>query len=192
MIVPPIGKEVEAEKLNVIGTPVRLAIRSLEAIENETNVTCVNIPPLLTATLGSVSADVSKYTLTLAAVTPPMTKPEIVTVNAEAAGMEAPAVVITREVAVVALHVPVKLTMLLIPAVIVGVVGAKKAVGYVSVIVLPGLSNVEGVKPSVAGTLDFAAIRSDDVNENVTAVTCPIMVPDGTGSEISVSAELLR
>ena len=59
-------------------------------------------------------------------------------------------------------------------------------------IVPPGLSEVEGVNPSVTGMLVFAAIRSDDVNKKVTASTCPTMAPDATGNDISVSAELSR
>ena len=56
-------------------------------------------------------------------------RPEIVTVKEEA-GMIAPAVVITKEAAVVALHVHVSPAMLLLPAAAVGVIdGAKKADG---------------------------------------------------------------
>ena len=59
-----------------------------------------------------------------------MVKPDIVTVNAAAAGMLAPAVVITTDVAVVALHVPVRLAMLLLPAETAGVTAdAKKSLG---------------------------------------------------------------
>ncbi len=41
MIVPPIGRMVVAEKPNVIETAVLPAMRSFEAIANETKVTCV-------------------------------------------------------------------------------------------------------------------------------------------------------
>ena len=63
------------------------------------------------------------------AVTDPIVKPEIVTVNAAEAGMVAPAVVMTSDVAVVALHAPVRPAMLLLPDKTVGVVVAKKAEG---------------------------------------------------------------
>jgi hypothetical protein len=165
------GKGVVAEKPNVIGTAVFADMRSVDVIEKEIKVTCVKMPPLLTAALGSVSVDVSTVTAIAPAVTGPMVKPDIVTVNATAAGMLAPAVVITTDVAVVALHVPVRLATLLCPEVIVGVVVAKNAEGYVRVMVLPGLSKDEGVKPSVTGTFVLAAMRSDDAMPNEIALT---------------------
>jgi hypothetical protein len=55
-----------------------------------------------------------------------MVKPLIVTVNAAAAGMVAPAVVMTIDVAVVEPQVPVRLAMLLLPAVTVGVTNSAK------------------------------------------------------------------
>ena len=73
-----------------------------------------------------MSVDVCTVTATLPAVTGPMVKPLIVTVNAAAAGMVAPAVVMTIDVAVVEPHVPVRLAMLLLPAVTVGVTNAAK------------------------------------------------------------------
>ena len=129
MIVPLIGTGVVAEKPNVISTADFPDIRSLEEMENETKVTCVKMPPLLTAALGNVSADVSTVMPTPPAVTDPIVKPEIVTVNAAEAGMVAPAVVMTSDVAVVALHAPVRLAILLLPDKTVGVVVAKKAEG---------------------------------------------------------------
>ena len=88
-----------------------------------------------------------------------MVKPVIVTTNADA-GMTAPAVVMTTEVAVVALHVPVSPATLLLPAVIVGVMdGAKKLEGKLSVIVPPEGMEFAGVKPSVMGTDDLPAMR---------------------------------
>ena len=73
-----------------------------------------------------MSADVCTVTATLPAVTSPMVKPLIVTVNAAAAGMVAPAVVMTIDVAVVEPQVPVRLAMLLLPAVMVGVTNSAK------------------------------------------------------------------
>ena len=89
-----------------------------------------------------------------------LTKPEIVTTQA-AAGMTAPAVVMTTEVALVVLHAPVSPATLLLPAATVGVMdGAKKPEGYVSVIVPPEERGFDGVKPSVTGTDDLPDFRS--------------------------------
>ena len=89
-----------------------------------------------------------------------LTKPEIVTTKA-AAGMTAPAVVMTTEVAVVVLHVPVRPATLLLPAATVGVMdGAKKPEGYVNVIVPPEGMGFNGVKPSVTGTDALPDFRS--------------------------------
>ena len=76
-------------------------------------------------------------TPTLPSVNAPMVKPDNVITNADG-GMAAPAVVMTTDVAVVALHVPVSPATLLLPAATVGVTsGAKKPEGYVSVMVPP-------------------------------------------------------
>ena len=89
-----------------------------------------------------------------------LTKPEIVTTKA-AAGMTAPAVVMTTEVALVVLHAPVSPATLLLPAATVGVMdGAKKPEGYVSVIVPPEGMGFNGVKPSVTGTDALPDFRS--------------------------------
>ena len=89
-----------------------------------------------------------------------LTKPEIVTTKA-AAGMTAPAVVMTTEVALVVLHVPVSPATLLLPAATVGVIyGAKKPEGYVSVMVPPEGTGFSGVKPSVTGTDALPDFRS--------------------------------
>ena len=83
------------------------------------------------------SDDVRTYTIPGCSEPALFEKPEIVTTNA-AAGMSAPDVVMTTEVAVVALHVPVSPATLLLPAATVGVMdGAKKPEGYVSVMVPP-------------------------------------------------------
>ena len=95
-------------------------------------------------------------------------KPEIVTTKA-AAGMTAPAVVMTTEVALVVLHVPVSPATLLLPAATVGVTDArKKPDGYVSVMASPGGTAFNGVNPIVTGTLLFPAFRSDEAMENNT------------------------
>ena len=92
------------------------------------------------------------------AVTVPMVKPEIVTVN-KVAGILAPAVVITMNGAVVLLHIPVRPCTLLLPTSTFGVTdGAKKAEGYVSVIVPPIGMGVNGVKESVTGTLVLPSV----------------------------------
>ena len=58
-MLPPTCKEVVAEKDNEIETAARLAMRSLSAIDKETNVTRVNMAPDDTAALGNASAEVS-------------------------------------------------------------------------------------------------------------------------------------
>ena len=96
----------------------------------------------------------------LPAVNPPMVKPVIVMTIADA-GMTAPAVVMTTEVALVVLHVPVSPATLLLPAATVGVMdGAKKPEGYVSVILPPEGMGFAGVKPSVTGTDNLPDFRS--------------------------------
>ena len=92
----------------------------------------------------------------------PITNPIIVTVKA-VAPIVAPDVVITTDVVVVAQQVTVSPATLLAPAATPGVTdGAKKPEGYVSVIVPPEGRGVVGVKPSVTGTDDLPATRSDD------------------------------
>ncbi len=87
-------------------------------------------------------------------------KPDIVTTKA-AAGITAPAVVMTTDVAVVAPHVPVSPATLLLPAATVGVMdGAKKPEGYVSVMVPPAGTGFDAVNPSVTGTDVWPALRS--------------------------------
>ncbi len=91
-----------------------------------------------------------------------LAKPEIVTTKA-AADMAAPAVVMTTDELVVALHVPVSPATLLLPAATVGVMdGAKKPEGYVSVMVPPAGTRDPGVKLKVTGTAVFPAFRSED------------------------------
>jgi hypothetical protein len=89
----------------------------------------------------------------------PIWKPVIVTTNADG-GMTAPAVVMTTDESVVALHVPVSPATLLLPAATLGVMdAAKKPEGYVSVMVPPGGMKFVGVNPSVKGTLDALSPR---------------------------------
>ena len=95
-----------------------------------------------------------------------MVKPVIVMTSADA-GMTAPAVVMTTDVALVVLHAPVSPATLLLPAATVGVMdGAKKPEGYVSVMVLPGSTRVCCVKLNVTGTPIFPAFRSEDAIVN--------------------------
>ena len=98
-------------------------------------------------------------TPTLPSVNPPMVKPDNVITNADG-GMAAPAVVMTTDVAVVALHVPVSPATLLLPAATAGVIyGAKKPDGYVSVMAPPAGTEFACVNPSVTGTDVLPALR---------------------------------
>ena len=124
------------------------------------------------------------------AVASPIVRPVSVTVTADA-GMAAPAVVMMMYVAAVALHVPVSPATLLLPAATVGVMdGAKKAGGYVSVMVPPEGSSVEDVKLSVSGTADFATIRSCKLTTKDRDSSCPRMLPLDTAAEGTVSADV--
>ena len=86
----------------------------------------------------------------------------MVTTNAAAAGMVAPLVVNTTELAEVAPQEPARFGTFEAPAKIdEGVIdGAKKPFGYKIVIVAPGGNKVVGVKLSVMGTEGFRAMRS--------------------------------
>jgi hypothetical protein len=100
----------------------------------------------------------------------PIVNPDIVTTNADV--IAAPAVVITTEVFVVALHVAVSPGTLLLPAAMVGVTfGAKKPKGYVSVMVPPAGMTFGEVNPSVTGTPVLPVLRLDAViinkNKNI-------------------------
>ncbi len=99
----------------------------------------------------------------------PNRSPLNVKTNADADGIAAPAVVMTTDVAVVALHVPVSPATLLLPAATVGVTDArKKPDGYVRLIVPPGGKFDKPVKRIVTGTSLFPAFRSDEAMENNT------------------------
>ncbi len=67
---------------------------------------------------------------------------------------------------------------------------AKKPLGYVNVIVPPGGKAVVGVNPSVIGTDDFCAIRSLVLMTNDKLVTCDAILPENTGEEAYVSADV--
>ena len=97
-----------------------------------------------------------------------MVKPVIVITTADG-GMIAPAVVMTTDVVLVALHVPVSPATLLLFAGTLGVTdGAKKPEGYVTLIVEPGGTAFNGENPSVTGTPAFPAFLSDKAMENTT------------------------
>ena len=107
------------------------------------------------------SDDVCTVTCRPPAVGYPNVNPFNVTVNADEDGIAAPAVVMTTEVAVVALHVAFKPATLLPPAATMGVTdGAKKPEGYVSVMVPPAGTRFAAVKPTVTGTDVLPALRS--------------------------------
>ena len=106
------------------------------------------------------SDDVCTVTYRPPAVGYPNVNPFNVTVNADEDGIAAPAVVMTTEVAVVALHVAFKPATLL-PAATMGVTdGAKKPEGYVSVRVPPAGTRFAAVNPTVTGTEILPALRS--------------------------------
>jgi hypothetical protein len=117
-------------------------------------------------------------------------KPEIVTTKA-AAGITAPAVVMTTDVAVVAPHVPVSPATLLLPAATVGVTdGSKKPEGYVSVMVPPAGTRFDAVNPSVTDTDVFPALRSiAAMLNNTSQMGCP-NPPECTAADGSKSAEV--
>jgi hypothetical protein len=100
-------------------------MRWCKLIENETTASCPRIRPLEQAAEGTMSVEVSTVTAAAPGVTAPIVKPEIVIVKA-VAGITAPAVVMTKEVAVVAPNVAVNAGMLLDPAASVGVKNAAK------------------------------------------------------------------
>jgi hypothetical protein len=128
-MVPPAGRGVAGVKDRVTGTEALPAMRSVEAIANDTDLTCPVMPPDSTAKLGNVSADVRTVTPGAPAVNAPIMIPEIVTVNTDVP-IAAPDVVITTDVAAVAPHVAVRPETLLAPDATVGVTdGAKKPEG---------------------------------------------------------------
>ena len=150
----------------------------------------VNIPPDETEVEATVSADVCTLTATDPAVAAPMVKPLMVTLNA-AVVKAAPDVVMISAVAEGALHVPAIAETLALPATIVGVAeDAKKAEGYVSVMVPPAGRGEKGVKLKVTGTDVLAANLLDAAMTKVTEDTCPNIAPDVTATDADVSLEV--
>ena len=162
VMVPPAGMEFAGVNPRMTGTDDLPALRSLAEMLKYTSEMGRNIPPECTAADGSTSVEVCTVTPRLPLVNPPMVNPANVMANAEG-GMTPPAVVMTTDVVVVALHEPVSPATLLLPAATVGVMdGAKKPEGYVSVMVPPEGMGFKGVKPSVTGTDDLPDFRSLD------------------------------
>jgi hypothetical protein len=86
--------------------------------------------------------------------------------------MLVPAVVMTTDKGLMALHIPERPATLLLPAAIVGVENeAKKDDGYVRVIWSPTWSKLEGVKLNVRAAFVFSAKRSAAEIPNTTDVT---------------------
>lgn len=118
-----------------------------------------------------MSADVETVQATLPAVTAPICNPEMVTVKGRRAGILAPAVVMTKDEGLVELQTPEKPTMPLLPDATVGVMDdAKKEEGYVTVIVPPAESKVDGVKINVRAADVLSAMRSATEIPNITDV----------------------
>jgi hypothetical protein len=129
------------------------------------------IAPEATAVDIAVSEEVCTDMPTLPEVHCPMVKPAVVMVNAEAL-MTAPEVVMTNDVAVVALQFAKRKGTLLDAAGIVGVTDvAKKLAGYMRVMVPPEGIGVAGVKDSVMVTSDLCAIRSEREMPSATDAT---------------------
>ena len=128
-MVPPEGRGVVGVKERVTGTEALPAMRSNEAMTNDTDLICPIMIPDATAKLAKRSEDVRTLTPVAPAVTAPIMAPEIVIVNV-VVPIIAPDVVITNDVAVVAPHVAVSPATLLAPDATVGVTdGAKKPDG---------------------------------------------------------------
>jgi len=150
----------------------------------------VNIPPDETGEETTVSADVCTVTATDPAVAAPIVNPLMVTVNA-AAGMAAPVVVMMSAAAAVAPQVPARFKTFVLPETTVGVTeAAKKADGYVNVMVPPNGKTDAGVKLRVTGTAVLAANLSDAAMTKVTEDTCPRMAPDETAADAAASVEV--
>ena len=122
----------------------------------------------------------------------PNVMPLIVTLNAEFP-IVAPEVVMTKdEVEVVAPQFKPSPSTLVEPGNTKGTISdAKKPDGYVMVIVPPTGTGDAGVKPSVTGTHDKRATRSDAATEKDTDVTDEEMNPDATGVDATVSEDVL-
>ena len=106
-MVPPDGMAVVGVKSREMGTEDLPTTRSEETILKATDMTRNPIPPDETAFENEHSLSCN-FTLTEPVVGGPIVKPPMVTVTADHAMMAAPKVVITTEVADVALHVALK------------------------------------------------------------------------------------
>ena len=128
-MVPPEGRGVVGVKERVTGTEALPAMRSNEAMTNDTVLICPIMIPDATAKLAKRSEDVRTLTPVAPAVTAPNVIPLMLTVNV-VVPIVPPDVVITNDVAVVAPHVAVSPATLLAPDATVGVTdGAKKPDG---------------------------------------------------------------
>jgi hypothetical protein len=180
-------------KLRITETAYFETIRLFKLMPNDNKLICPKIGPDERGAEGTISADVSKVTATAPEVDCPIRKPSTVRVKADA-GISAPAVVTTKEFKEQGLHCAVKPKTLLDPTGTVGVTDiAKKPIGYLIVIVPPGGTTLNGVKPMVRFTGDLSAMRSEVKIANdpeVTKESTPKMKPDSTGTEGSISAEV--
>jgi len=132
----------------------------------------------------NASDDVCTLTPIEPGVAAPIVKPLIVTVNAVVFLMEAPNIVSTTAVLLVAPHVTFRPTILLAPAATTGVTNeAKKLGGYVRAKVPPDGTETSGENANVTETLPFPAIRS-----NAEMVKYECMGPDETGKDAVGSA----
>ncbi len=100
------------------------AMRSDDAIVNDTPFTCPNIAPEDNGSDGTVSVELSRCTEP-PDVTVPITKPDIVMVTVDA-GMGTPATVITSRLLAVGLHSKVRSLTLVLPAATLGTLDAAK------------------------------------------------------------------
>ena len=130
------------------------------------------------------SADVCTLTPIEPGVAAPIVKPLIVTVNAVVFTMEAPNIVSTTAVLLVAPHTMFMPVTLLAPAATTGATnGAKKFGGYVRAKVPPDGTDASGENVNVTETLTFPTIRS-----NEDTVKYEYMGPDEMGLDAVGSA----
>jgi hypothetical protein len=172
VIVPPTGTGDAGVKPSVTGTHDKRAILSCAATEKDTDAADKEMDPDATGLDATVSEDVFTMIPKAPGVADPMVKPLIVTKNA-VFSIVAPDVVNTMEVVEVALHVAVSSATLVAPGATVGVTpGTKKPEGYVSVMVPPSWTVVDGVNPKMTPTHCFKATRSNDSILKETPSTC--------------------
>jgi hypothetical protein len=160
-MVPPEEMAVAGVKARETETEVLPAMRSEEAMVNETDETRVKIPPDDTA-FEIEHAFARNRTSTEPAVPEPIVKPRMVMTNADAV-MTAPDVVIITAVVEVAPHVAVKPAILLAPDATKGTTeDAKKLEGYSRVRALPERIECDGVKARVTLTDNLPGILSEE------------------------------